>query len=250
MLAIISDLHSNLEALTAVLEDSAAFTVQRTVCLGDVIGYGPNPRETLELTDRCDFVLMGNHEQGLQDDGAMKFNERARNALEWTRSELNSKAHTRESNRALWDRIERMPHSRQEGDLLFVHASPRAPIEEYILPKDTLNLEEMASIFRSFDGRVAFGGHTHVPGVIREGYTFAHQSDFDGWFALPAEKTLVNVGSVGQPRDGQNTACYVLLDGDRMQFRRVVYDFRTTMKKIRSVSKLDEFLARRLQVGQ
>ncbi|MSR74675.1 MAG: metallophosphoesterase [Planctomycetes bacterium] len=249
MLAIISDLHSNLEALTAVFADSAAFPVQRTVCLGDVIGYGPNPRETLELMDRCDFVLLGNHEQGLQD-GALKFNPRARKALDWTRCELNSKAFSREANYALWDRIERMLHSRQEGEQLFVHASPRSPIEEYILPKDSLNMTEMAAVFRSFDGRVAFGGHTHVPGVIREGFTFAHQSEFDGWFTLPLEKTLVNVGSVGQPRDGQNTACYVLLDGDRMQFRRVAYDYQTTMKKIRAVAELDDFLAKRLQVGQ
>ena len=95
MIALISDIHSNVEALTAVYEDMQAFDVDEVFCLGDVIGYGPDPRETLELVKDASFVLMGNHEEGLLFT-AESFNQRARGALEWTRDQLNSSSFTKD----------------------------------------------------------------------------------------------------------------------------------------------------------
>lgn len=247
--AIISDIHSNIEALSAVFEDMARFDVQRVFCLGDVIGYGPNPREALDLVRRCEFVLQGNHEEGLLSC-AEGFNDRARRALEWTRDELNSPKFPKEANYALWEFIDRFEVQHEIGDLLFVHASPRQPVREYVMPADALDRAKMTDIFAHMTkSRASFGGHTHVPGIFTS-KGFRHQSDLAGRVPLPSEKCLVNIGSVGQPRDGDNRACYVLLDGESLMFRRVQYDFAATMKKILANPALDDFLARRLKAGQ
>lgn len=251
MIALISDIHANTEALSAVYEDMEGQGVKDVYCLGDVIGYGPEPRETLSMVARCAFILLGNHEEGLLYS-ADDFNDRARRALDWTRDQISSPAFPKEANYALWEMIDGFLRERREGDLLFVHASPREPVREYVLPADALDRQKMKDIFEHMqDMRVCFGGHTHVPGVFLEGGVFQHQSSFpDGRFLLPGRRCLVNIGSVGQPRDGDPRASYVLLDGDSLVFRRVAYDYQTTMKKIRAVPELDDFLARRLALGQ
>ena len=250
MIALISDIHSNTEALQAVFDDMAAFDIEGVFCLGDVIGYGPEPRETLELVrERSRFVLLGNHEEGLLD-APDDFNIRARRALEWTRDQLNSPDHPKEANHGLWDFIDTFAREHFEDDLMFVHASPRNPIREYVLPEDALDRRKMAALYGAVRGRACFGGHTHVPGVFAEGSLFQHQSEFDGPTPLPGGKTIVNIGSVGQPRDGDNRASYVILDGDALIFRRVPYDIESTMRKIRSHPELDDFLAARLKAGK
>jgi len=250
MIALISDIHSNVEALTAVFEDMAGFGVEKTFCLGDAIGYGPNPRETLELLRDSAFTLLGNHEEGLLYT-AENFNDRARTALEWTRNELNSAEHPKDANFALWEFIDGFEEQRREGDHLFVHASPRQPVREYVMPADSLDREKMKDIFEHMDGaRACFGGHTHVPGMFAEGGLFKREAELVGRVPLPEGRCLVNIGSVGQPRDGDPRASYVLLDGDEIMFRRVPYDFETTMRKIGRNSMLDDFLARRLKVGK
>ena len=252
MIALISDIHSNTEALTAVYEDMDAFNVERIFCLGDVIGYGPDPRETLEMVRRCEFILQGNHEEGLLFS-ADNFNERAKRALDWTRDQLSSSEHSKEENYALWEMVDAFEREHREGDHLFVHASPREPVREYVMPADALDRQKMSDIFEHMGAsRVSFGGHTHVPGVFTESGGFQHESSFsEGRCVLKSdERSLVNIGSVGQPRDGDPRASYVLIDGETLVFRRVEYDMRTTAKKILAISELDEFLARRLLLGQ
>ena len=250
MIALISDIHSNVEALTAVYEDMQAFDVDEVFCLGDVIGYGPDPRETLALVKDASFVLMGNHEEGLLFT-AESFNQRARGALEWTRDQLNSSSFTKDENFALWGLIDSFQKQERRGDMMFVHASPRQPVREYVMPSDALDQSKMSDIFGHMsDAKVCFGGHTHVPGVFVEGGGFRHQSDIEERLPLPDRRCLVNIGSVGQPRDGDPRASYVLVDGDGLLFRRVEYDFRTTMRKIANNPSLDDFLARRLKAGQ
>jgi diadenosine tetraphosphatase ApaH/serine/threonine PP2A family protein phosphatase len=246
--AIISDIHSNIEALEAVRADMAAYPVQRTVCLGDVIGYGPNPRECLDAVSGCEFVLIGNHEAGLLQV-AEDFNDRARRALEWTRDALNSPEFPKDRNYAYWDQIDRFVETHRTDDALFVHGSPRDPIREYVMPSDVINREMMNEIFALIDRRACFAGHTHIPGVFTPDRGFVHQSELPERVPLP-DKSFVNIGSVGQPRDGDNRASYVLVDGDAVIFRRVVYDFETTMTKIRRIPALDDFLARRLKAGK
>jgi diadenosine tetraphosphatase ApaH/serine/threonine PP2A family protein phosphatase len=249
MIALISDIHANLEALDAVLADMAAYPVDRVFCLGDVIGYGPDPREALRRVRRCEFTLLGNHEEGLLYS-AEGFNERARRALAWTRAELSDSRYPKEENYAFWEQIDGFETTRTEGDHHFVHGSPRDPVREYVMPADALDRAKMGAIFAQLPVRHSFGGHTHVPGIFPEGGAFRHQSEFPDWVPLPRVRSLVNIGSVGQPRDGDPRASYLLLDGDRILFRRVAYDVEATMRKIFGNPELDDYLGRRLKVGQ
>ena len=115
MYAIISDLHSNIEALEAVMEDMSAFPVKKVFCLGDVIGYGPSPREVLRVVKRCEFILMGNHEEALPQNFAKDFNPRAKAALEWTRNQLTD-PRFRDENNEFWQLLDNLPKTaRAEG---------------------------------------------------------------------------------------------------------------------------------------
>ncbi len=248
MHALISDIHSNIEAMTAVLEDMARFSVSTVYCLGDVIGYGPNPRECLDIIRRCEFTLIGNHEAGMLQV-ADDFNDRARRALEWTKNALNDPAFPRDKNYEYWNQIDGFVETYRTDDALFVHGSPRDPIREYVMPSDANDREKMDEIFALMDRPYCFAGHTHVPGIFTLEDGFTHQGELPEKVKLPP-KCFVNIGSVGQPRDGDNRSSYVIVDGDSVMFRRVPYDVATTMRKIKSISALDVFLANRLKVGK
>ena len=131
---------------------------------------------------------------------------------------------------------------------MYVHGSPRDPVREYVFPTDILDTEKIRSIFKHIQ-RLCFNGHTHSPGVLTEFGKFFPPRDNDYEFELGEEKVLVNVGSVGQPRDGDNRACYVLFDGDTIRYRRVEYDVDATVKKIDSIDRLPAYLAKRLRTG-
>jgi diadenosine tetraphosphatase ApaH/serine/threonine PP2A family protein phosphatase len=250
--ALISDLHSNIEALTAVLADIEAHGATEIYCLGDVVGYGPEPRECLELVrKKCAWTILGNHEEGLLNESfGADFNDRARRALNWTRDTLNSSAFPREENRVIWGQIDEFGEVRRTDDAMFVHGSPRDPVREYVMPQDSLNAAMMRDLFSKVDRPVCFAGHTHVPGVFAPDAPFKHQSELPSDFFRLPPKAFVNVGSVGQPRDGDPRACYTLVDGDTIKFRRIPYDLVTTMRKIKATPQLDDFLAARLKAGK
>ena len=249
MIALISDLHSNIEALTAVLEDIDAQGVDRIVCLGDAIGYGPNPREVLNLVKRCDFVLLGNHEEGLLYY-AEDFNPKAQAALNWTREQLNDASADKDENYEFWMMIDGMKRKEADDRALYVHASLMHETKDYVLPEDNEDRERMGEIFARMDRSLCFFGHTHVPGIWTESGRFASPTELGHEFVVPDEKVVINVGSVGQPRDGDNRACYALFDGERVRFRRVEYDFKSTMRKILKIEQLSDTLAARLKVGR
>ena len=148
--AIISDLHSNVEAVTNVLADIKSQGVEDIICLGDVVGYGPQPREVLHMAMNTVRVsLMGNHDEAVLK-GAKNFNAWAREAIDWTREEIQTKD-GRESDR--WAYLKRMPLSFQTNGLYFVHGSPRQPTIEYILREDIYNgaYDKFDEIFASFE---------------------------------------------------------------------------------------------------
>ncbi|MGL4462553.1 MAG: metallophosphoesterase family protein, partial [Planctomycetia bacterium] len=120
---------------------------------------------------------------------------------------------------------------------------------EYVFPEDIYNPRKMERIFQLVD-RYCFQGHTHVPGVFTEDLNFHSPADLGYSYKLGEQKVLVNVGSVGQPRDGDRRACYVLLDGETLNYRRVEYDMETTIKKIHAIPELDPFLGDRLREGR
>lgn len=253
ILGLISDIHGNLSALEAVLADMEENGAERVICLGDVVGYGPFPGECLDLVRRCGAVLMGNHEEALLF-GAENFNPRAKRAIDWTREHLKS-AGDEVTRKNRWQILQNLQLHAQDGDYLFTHASPRQPTREYVMPRDVTNPAKMTEIFALIP-RVCFVGHTHIPGVFLEDLTFTPPTDLWGstYFVEPNEKALVNIGSVGQPRDGDTRASYCLLDTDpgapRVVFRRVEYDVESTAKAIEQNPYLDNYLAERLRVGR
>ena len=142
----------------------------------------------------------------------------------------------------------------KENGFLYVHGSARNPINEYVFPEDIYNRSARWIAFFALVEKYCFQGHTHVPGVFLENlndelYQFHAPEEIGNVFKLDQRKALINVGSVGQPRDCDWRACYVMLEGDTIRFRRVEYDINTTIKKIHDIADLDDFLGDRLRDG-
>jgi diadenosine tetraphosphatase ApaH/serine/threonine PP2A family protein phosphatase len=247
--ALISDIHSNIEALEAVLADIDSQGVTEIFCLGDLVGYGPNPRECIDLIiARCRVCLLGNHDQGALFDPE-GFNSGAERAIFWTRVQLENGGGSAADRHRRWDFLGELPRVHQEDDLLFVHGSARNPLNEYVFPEDIYNRRKLEKIFALVQ-RYAFQGHTHVPGVFTESCQFSSPEELNYEFRLNHDKTMVNVGSVGQPRDGDPRACYVILEDGLVRFRRVEYPLEKTIAKIYDVPELDSFLGDRLRDGR
>ena len=244
--ALISDIHSNLEAFEAVVDDIKKQGIKEIYCLGDIVGYGPNPRECIDLAMKCQVCLLGNHDQGALFDPE-GFNTGAERAIFWTRAQLESGDSTQNQKR--WDFLGELPRTYKEDGLLYVHGSARNPLNEYIFPEDIYNQRKMERIFALVE-RHCFQGHTHVPGIFTETLCFYSPEEVDYKYFLSDVKTLVNVGSVGQPRDADPRACYVVLDGKQLIYRRVEYDVEKTIRKIYEIPELDNFLGDRLRQGR
>lgn len=247
--AILSDIHGNLAALEAVLEDVRTQVVDEIICLGDVVGYGPRPRECLDRTMEFAFTVLGNHDSSAIFDPE-GFNSTAERAIFWTREQLHT-ADTPVLCRRRLEFICKMPRVVQRDGQLFVHGSPRGPTTEYVFPEDTQNPRKMDKLF-SLVTRVCFQGHTHVPGIFTSENRFIRSSDVSERFRLfdNVAKWMVNVGSVGQPRDGDPRSCYVIWDDNTVTFRRIPYDIEQTVREIEAEPELDDMLGYRLREGR
>lgn len=238
--AIVSDIHGNLEALTSVLADIDRRGVDSIHCLGDVIGYGSDPRACLDLVEsRCDTRLLGNHEYtALGLESVEVFNEAAKAAALWTQQQLS------ERELAIMAEFE---IERSLDEMYLVHASPYQPEEWHYI----FTVEDARLAFDHLENRMGFVGHSHVPMILRnnpDGVPHAkagHSFDPD-----PDNRYLVNVGSVGQPRDHDPRACYVIFDDGQptVEFIRVEYDIQTAQSKM-ARAELPEPLIDRLSVG-
>jgi diadenosine tetraphosphatase ApaH/serine/threonine PP2A family protein phosphatase len=249
--ALISDIHANWEALQAVLEDIHAQGIQRIYCLGDIIGYGPNPIECLDMVmNHCCVAIMGNHDQAALFDPE-GFNPVALESAYWTRCQLDQARGGPAMVNKRWDFLGELQRRVDEGRFLFVHGSPRDPVNEYIFPEDVFNARKMEALFSRIS-QYCFVGHTHLPGVFVEGGDFLAPDEIDYQYRLSPTKAIVNVGSVGQPRDGDTRACYVVLDDEDnvVYFRRVPYDYETTAAKIYQIPELSNMLGDRLKTGR
>jgi diadenosine tetraphosphatase ApaH/serine/threonine PP2A family protein phosphatase len=248
MIAIVSDVHGNLEALEAVLSDIAPKNVESIFCLGDVIGYGPDPAACLDRAMGFDFTIMGNHDHAVFMEPA-GFNTPAENAVFWTRRTLDAEPDGAKRQRR-WEFLAGMGEFRETDSVLFVHGSPRRPMHEYLFPDEAdLSLTRLMETFDLIQ-HVCFVGHTHLPGVFTETYEFMTPAKIGHKFTIGERKAIVNVGSVGQPRDLDPRACYVTVDGREVRWHRVPYDSKATMAKILATGELDEFLANRLAEGR
>ncbi len=243
--AVLSDIHGNMEALSAVLEDIQSQGVSSIYCLGDIVGYGPNPRECIDRCMEFDLCLLGNHDNGalFDPDG---FSRGAEQAIFWTRKELEDTAIGGCQDR--WNFLAGLPRTHRSGHFLFVHGSARSPLDEYVFPEDIYNPRKIERIF-GFVQKYCFQGHTHVPGVFTENCRFYSPTDLSNQFTLTDDKVMINVGSVGQPRDNDPRSSYVILHGGEIEFRRVEYPFDRTCEKIMGIAELDDFLGERLAIG-
>jgi predicted phosphodiesterase len=253
--ALISDLHSNREALDAVMQDIDARGIDTIYCLGDVVGYGPEPEYCVDVVRaRCKLCLLGNHDEALFRD-ASDFNPHARGAIDFTRERMQPAWYSGGDKKRRWRFLRELRTTHSEGRFLFVHGSPRDPVREYVLSTDgILNPDKLRAVFTQFEG-VAVAGHTHHPGVHDENLRFHGLNNLNGrnemTMELPeGQKFFVNVGSVGQPRDADNRACYAILEDRSVTWVRVSYNFQITAEKIIRTGVLSEVLARRLAMGK
>ena len=245
--AIISDIHSNLEALTAVLNDIREQSITEVTCLGDIVGYGPNPCECIDVVMQLSCSVLGNHDQGALFDPE-GFSSGAERAIFWSRKQLEETGEA-EQKKARWRFLSELPRHFHDGPYSFVHGSARNPLNEYVFPEDVYNTTKLERIFGMIQ-QYCFQGHTHVPGIFTESGKFYRPSDISYEYDLGTEKIMVNVGSVGQPRDSDPRCSYVVLEGNEVEFRRVEYDPEPTRSKIRAIPELDDFLGDRLLEGR
>ncbi|RME02972.1 MAG: metallophosphatase family protein [Planctomycetota bacterium] len=257
MFAVISDIHSNAAAFEAVLRDIQEKGIEEILCLGDIIGYGPCPVECIDLAmENCKVNLSGNHEWAILHE-AVGFNRVARMATEWHRKVLKPSWWSGAKKKRRWRFLQELGLKHEQNGMLFVHAAPQNPREEYILRSD---VDEMLQDFsdklkKAFELTpwVCFVGHTHTPGVIFEdAFHFYSPAELDFEVKLePKRKAIINIGSVGQPRDGDPRSSYVTVDSERnlVRYHRVEYDVERTRDLIFQNKYLDDILGKRLVEG-
>ena len=230
-LAIISDIHGNIEALQQVLIQIRNEGVDSIACLGDIAGYGPFPNECIDLVRKeCSTIIGGNHDAGAVGTlSSGEFNKEGKLAIEWTRTQL-----TLENRDWLMDLFV----STSVGDVTLVHASPEEPEKWHYV--STCQLYERS--FKHFESRFCCIGHTHIPAIV------SPDRSVRGY--AKGQRLIIMCGSGGHPRDGDPRASFAILDtdNDSASIIRVPYDVAKTADAIRAAG-LPEFLAKRLTFG-
>jgi predicted phosphodiesterase len=241
--AFISDIHANLEALEAVLEDIAGQNIDEIICLGDIVGYGANPNECCELIKaKCPVTLIGNHDAAAVDQlSTQHFNIHAKIAIEWTSQNLKKDS---------FNFLSSLPFKATKPSMTLVHATPYEPNMWYYIT----SLEEAAFNYQFFDTPLCLVGHTHIPIIIvldKDKELYVHQDTLIKLDDLEDSRFLINVGSVGQPRDRNPKSCYGIFDDVQREFsyRRVSYNIEKTQAKMKKI-KMPEFLISRLEDGR
>jgi diadenosine tetraphosphatase ApaH/serine/threonine PP2A family protein phosphatase len=230
-LAIISDIHSNLHALEKTFEAIDQLSIDQVLCLGDIVGYGANPNECVELVrERCAVTVRGNHDTGAIGELPLDhFNSYGESAMRWTRKEL------KEENLAF---LQSLPLLHVQDSITLAHAAPLHPENWHYI----FAWPDAQSCFSAFNTTYCFIGHTHVPVIVGEDGTVNH-------FAIGA-RYLINVGSVGQARDGRPRASFGVLDTVQGSFeiQRLEYDIEAAAQSILR-AHLPDYLAHRLFLG-
>ena len=235
--AIISDVHANLEAVTACFGEIDRIKPDRIICLGDLVDYCAEPNEVIDIIrSRCDIVILGNHDEGQYDHSIIsEFRQFAKLSSIHTRSILNSEH---------LEYLRSLPRLHTENNILFVHASPKyLPGYKYVLDTDAA-----FENFSSFSESVCFIGHSHRPVIFRQSEDYVEKINTD---SIEKEgKYIINVGSVGQPRDGNPKLAFGVFDNEMFKYQqvRIDYDIKIASEKILK-SSLPAYLAERLFDG-
>lgn len=238
-IAVISDIHSNLEALQVVRREIEKEKVERIYCLGDTVGYNANPSECLEMIREMGAVsVAGNHDfAAVGMTSAEDFNPYARVAASWAAKQLNPEEKKF---------IEALPLVRKLPEVTLVHATLHEPENwGYVF-----TAHDAADCFEYQETPICFIGHSHLPSVFEEGGEVIYSPEAEVKLD-PEKRYIINAGSVGQPRDGNPKSCFVIYDTEKstVQFRRVSYDIAKTQQKVLAAG-LPPFLAERLAVGR
>jgi len=261
-LAIISDIHANLEALEAVLAQIESQGITEIICLGDIVGYGPDPLACIDLVrEKCQIVLEGNHEEHvkykLNNESYSMTGSMSSHALQTDLFAYNQIMGLKDPKKGqITDFFKALPNFKEDKDRYYVHGSPSDKTWGYVIPRGISNSDIQAILAKR---KIVLLGHTHMPYVIYEdGVYDSVKKDVESFSIdrnglILGKKAIVGVGSVGQPRDGIPKACYVVLDEDGIQFHRVQYDYSITQKKVMAMDKvahsIRQSLARRLETG-
>lgn len=237
-IAVISDIHANLEAFTAVLDHMKQRRVDGCVCLGDAVGYGAEPEPVLRLLWKNKIPsITGNHEEAAYDDGILKlFNPQAQKTAMITRELLSEGS---------IERIQKWPTTMEVMGALAVHGFPPESVHKYLFEADE---SEIINVWNQINNNLCFVGHTHGLELIAyDGHNVVTYPLKEGGWLLDTRKTIVNVGSVGQPRDGDKSAKYVIWDTkmNALTVCFVPYDAKSAAAKILKAG-LPEINARRL----
>ena len=239
--AIISDVHANLEALQAVLAEIEKEGIDSLLFTGDCVGYGPDPNECIEiLKTKTSIMIAGNHDWGavgLTD--VRNFNAYARVAIDWTKDELTSQNFSFLYHLPLTEKIS------ADRDIFLVHGTPKEPERWHYF-----SFEYDAKVnFLSFDEQICFLGHSHTPFIVERSPRGKTRSLYARAEVKDTFRYIVNAGSVGQPRDGNPDASFILYKDDSIEIKRVSYDILLTQKKMKKAG-LPSHLIDRLAVGR
>jgi len=239
--AIISDIHSNLEALLVVLKDIKKRRLKSIFCLGDLIGYGANPNECVDLcVKESKLIVAGNHDWAAIDrTDVSTFNPVAAQAIKWTQEQLSKEG---------INKLKGLQLTQKVDNLLLVHATPNNPEKWSYL----FSMEEFEREFAHFSEQICFIGHSHIPAAIYQDDNGYCDLVRDNPFPIVAKRRyIVNVGSVGQPRDLDPRASYVIFDGNNngIEIVRLDYNIPLAQQKI-IMGGLPEVLADRLLAGR
>lgn len=273
MQALISDIHGNLPALDAVLRDIASRHVDDIACLGDIVGYGPDPEACIDVVmARARWSLMGNHDDALLH-GPAGFNPLAAEVIRLTAARmLHAPGHATacphadhgqcatclaiaHTPKARWQYIQDLALSHRDADVLYIHGSPLDSTFEYVFPDRCGQAWLPARVCELMEAVpwLAFCGHTHIPCSIASDLRCHYPADGVNRIQLdPHRKYIVNLGSVGQPRDGDPRASYVLFDKRKrtVEWRRLPYDIAPVAARIEAMCGQDTWCARRLWEGK
>ena len=238
-IAVLSDIHGNLEAFEAVLADANRTGADALYSLGDIVGYGPSPAACLEIVrSRATVSLAGNHDAAVAGLAPLEeFNEFARWAVAWTAARLDT---------AQIEYLASLPYTHRGSECLLAHASPVEPERWHYIH----GLADIDERFAAFAERLCFIGHSHRPGIYAIGGGHSVERAAPRETLRPGLRYLINVGSVGQPRDRDPRACYALYDdaGGRVELRRVEYPLERTQERMRAAG-IPAFLSDRLAAG-
>lgn len=242
-LGIFSDIHSNLESLQAVVDFLSREKIDQFLCLGDIVGYGANPNECVAIIKSLNCICVaGNHDYGVLDKFDIEnFNEAAQIAIQWTKSRLNKEN---------IEYLAKLPLQAEWKQFFLVHASPQEPYAWHYIFR--LNQAEVQ--FQYFNQPICLIGHSHYPFIVEEDLSKKQVRAFPKSNTVTINgdcRYLVNVGSVGQPRDGDPRACVVIFDNETncLKYQRVAYNIELAQKKIISAG-LPSMLAHRLAFGK